>query len=128
MTTFKDVRLGAAITVKVTSGAKSNKVAGVLDDGTLKVQVTAPPEGGQANAALTALLAETFGLQPEQVEIIAGHASERKLVSLVGISATEVDAKVLTAKKTKPKVAAKPRPKAKKKTKAKAKPKAKAKK
>lgn len=128
MTTFKDVRLGAAITVKVTPKAKSNKVTGVLDDGTLEVQVTAPPEGGQANAALTALLAETFGLQPEQVEIVAGQNSERKLVSLVGISPAEVDAKVLAAKKTKPKVAAKPKSRAKTKTKAKAKPKAKAKK
>lgn len=117
MTTFKDAQLGAAITVKVTPKAKTNKVAGVLDDGTLKVQVTAPPEAGKANAALITLLAKTFGLQPDQVEIIAGHGSERKLVSLVGISPAEVDAKILAAKKAKPKVAAKtkakPRPKAK---------------
>lgn len=118
MTTFKDAKLGAAITVKVSPKAKTNKIAGVLDDGTLKVQVTAPPEAGKANAALVTLLAKTFGLQPEQVEIIAGHSSERKLVSLVGISPAEVDAKALAAKKARPKVAAKAKAKPKPKTKA----------
>jgi len=115
MTTFKDAKLGAAITVKVTPRAKSNKVTGVMADGTLKVQVAAPPEANQANAALVAVLAGTFGLKTDQIEIIAGHSSERKLVSLVGISPAEVDAKALAAKETKPKAApkAKPKPKAK---------------
>jgi uncharacterized protein (TIGR00251 family) len=129
MTTFKDAQLGAAITVKVTPKAKTNKIAGMLDDGTLKVHVTAPPEAGKANAALIALLADTFGLQPEQVEIIAGHGSERKLVSLVGISPAEVDAKALAAQKARPKVTAKAKakPKPKVAAKAKAKPRAKTK-
>jgi hypothetical protein len=113
MTTFKDARLGAALTVKVTPKAKANKLAGVMDDGTLKVQVTAPPEAGKANAALVALLAKTFGLSADQVEIIAGHSAERKLVSLVGISPAEVDARILSAKEAKPKAAAKAKPKTK---------------
>lgn len=115
MTTFKDAQLGAALTIKVTPRARANKLAGVMDDGTLKVQVTAPPEAGQANAALVALLAKTFGLPAEQVEIIAGHGAERKLVSLVGIAPADVDARILAAKEAKPKAAAraKPKPKAK---------------
>ncbi|MBP7693234.1 MAG: DUF167 domain-containing protein [Anaerolineales bacterium] len=99
MTTFKDARTGAAITVKVTPKAKKTGVAGVLEDGTLKIQVTAPAEDGKANAALVAFLAETLGLKPSQVEIVAGLSSERKLISLIGVTPADVDAKLVPAKK-----------------------------
>ena len=99
MTTFKDARTGAAITVKVTPKAKKTGVAGALEDGTLKIQVTAPAEDGKANAALVAFLAETLGLKPSQVEIVAGLSSERKLISLIGVTPADVDAKLVPAQK-----------------------------
>ena len=99
MTTFKDARTGAAITVKVTPKAKRTAVAGVMDDGTVKIQVTAPAEEGKANAALVEFLAKTLGVKTSQVEIVAGLSSERKLVSLVGVSPADVDAKLAPAKK-----------------------------
>lgn len=99
MTTFKDARSGAAITVKVTPKAKKTGVAGVLEDGTLKIQVTAPAEDGRANAALVEFLAEALGIRANQVEIVAGLSSERKLVSLVGVTPAEVEAKLVPRKK-----------------------------
>lgn len=102
MTTFKDARSGAAITVKVTPKAKANKVQGVMDDGTIKIQVTAPPEEGKANAALTDFLAEKLGLKANQIEIVAGLSSERKLISLIGITPDEVDARLKPAPEKKP--------------------------
>jgi uncharacterized protein (TIGR00251 family) len=88
---FSDARRGAAITVKVTPRAKKTAVAGVMDDGTIKIKIAAPPVDGAANKALIEFLAEALGLPRSQVDIVAGESSERKLVSLVGISPETVD-------------------------------------
>jgi uncharacterized protein (TIGR00251 family) len=89
---FSDARRGAAITVKVTPRARKTAVAGVMDDGTIKIKVAAPPVDGAANKALVEFLAEALGLPPKQIDIVAGATSERKLISLVGISPEDVDA------------------------------------
>jgi uncharacterized protein (TIGR00251 family) len=99
MTTFKDAQSGAAITVKVTPRSKRTEVLGVMDDGTLKISVAAAPEEGKANSALVEFLAERLGLKTSQVEIVAGLSSERKLISLVGVSPADVDAKLAPPKK-----------------------------
>jgi hypothetical protein len=107
MTTFTDAKTGAAITVKVTPKSKKNAVAGIMEDGTVKVQVTAPPEEGKANAAVVEVLAKALGLKAGQIEIVAGLSAERKLISLVGISPAEVESKLAVAPKPKTPKAAK---------------------
>lgn len=89
---FSDARQGAAITVKVQPRAHKTEVAGLMADGTIKIKVAAPPVGGAANKALVSFLAQTLGLPAGQIDIIAGETSERKLISLVGISPEAVDA------------------------------------
>jgi uncharacterized protein len=66
-------------------------VAGVMDDGTIKIRLAAPPVDGAANTALIEFLAKVLQLPPRQIDIIAGATSERKLISFVGISPAEVD-------------------------------------
>lgn len=88
---FSDSRRGAAITVKVTPRSRKTAVAGLMDDGTIKIKVAAPPVDGAANQALVEFLAQTLGLPKGQVDIVAGETSERKLISLVGISPEKVD-------------------------------------
>ena len=46
---------------------------------------------GAANQALLAFLAELLEIHKNQVEIVAGLSSERKLISLVGIAPHTVD-------------------------------------
>jgi hypothetical protein len=108
---FADGRSGAAITVKVTPHAKQTEVAGILDDGTIKIHVTAPAEDGRANEALVAFLAETLGIAAGQIDIVAGLSAERKLISLTGVAPHEVDAKLhaLTGPAKPAKAAAKPK-------------------
>ena len=89
---FSDARQGAAITVKVTPRARKTGVDGLMADGTIKIRVAAPPVDGAANERLIEFLAEVLELPKGQIEIIAGAASERKLISLVGISPEAVDA------------------------------------
>jgi uncharacterized protein len=88
---ISDSRRGAAITVKVIPRARRTELAGLMDDGTLKIRVAAPPVDGAANKALVDYLAAIMGLHKSQVDIVAGETSERKLVGLVGISPQQVE-------------------------------------
>lgn len=92
MSTFSNAKRGAAITVKVSPRAKKTEVAGVMDDGTIKIRLAAPPVDGAANDALIEFLSKVLKVPPRHIDIIAGATSERKLISLVGISPAEVDA------------------------------------
>ncbi len=88
---FQDAKQGAAITVKVTPRAKKTEVIGLMEDGTLRIRVAAPPVEGAANDALIAFLAEILSLPKSQIDIVGGQSSERKLISLIGITPARVD-------------------------------------
>ncbi len=80
--------------VKVVPGASRAEVVGLLG-AAVKVRVAAPPEGGQANREVCALLAERLGLPLAQVTVVAGPASPVKVIGLVGITETEAKARLL---------------------------------
>ena len=52
--------------------------------------MTAPPEGGRANAALAVLLADALGVRRDQVNVVAGTASRRKIVEIDGLEPDEI--------------------------------------
>jgi uncharacterized protein (TIGR00251 family) len=56
-----------------------------LEDGGLRVAVTAPPHEGRANAAVIAALAEHFHVPRSRVRILRGKTSRRKVVEIVDI-------------------------------------------
>jgi len=76
---------GVLLKVKVVPNASRTELAGWLDDGCLKVKLQAPPEEGKANKALILLLAKTFGLARNQVNIVKGTKSRRKVIELKGL-------------------------------------------
>lgn len=88
---FHDAQKGAAITVKIMPRAKKTELAGLMDDGTIKIRIAAPAVEGAANQALIEFLAELFKIKKDQVEIVVGHTSERKLVSLLGVAPNDVE-------------------------------------
>ncbi len=65
------------IRVKAVPGARRDEIVGLLGD-RLKVRVSAPPEGGRANAAIAACLAEALGVAPRAVELEHGATSPQK--------------------------------------------------
>lgn len=75
----------ADLQVKVVPGASRSRIAGKYGDG-IKVQLSAPPEKGKANAALVELLAEALGVRGAQVTIVSGHTQPRKTVRVEGMS------------------------------------------
>jgi uncharacterized protein len=83
----------ATINVKVVPGASRDRVTGRYGDG-IKVQVSAPPEGGKANEAVVGVIARALGVKPQQVQIVRGHTQPRKVVEVSGIEQAEVLARL----------------------------------
>jgi uncharacterized protein (TIGR00251 family) len=55
----------------------------------LKVRVAVPPEAGRANEACASLLADTFGADAAQVELVSGAQSRSKRFKLSGLDLDE---------------------------------------
>ena len=86
---------GESCTIKVRVQPKSslNRVDG-FQDGALRVRVTAAPTEGQANAAVIAILAKTLGVSKSRLEIIRGHSSRDKVISVDALTEQEVRRKI----------------------------------
>ncbi|PID39414.1 MAG: hypothetical protein CSA65_09585 [Proteobacteria bacterium] len=59
---------------------------GPVVDGRLKVAVTAPPVDGEANAAVTKLVAKRLGVGKGAVRIVRGERGKKKLLEVVGVT------------------------------------------
>jgi uncharacterized protein (TIGR00251 family) len=67
------------LTVRVTPRANRDTVVGLSDEGTLIVRVSAPPADGEANAAVTKLLAKALGLPSRDIVMTSGATSRVKV-------------------------------------------------
>jgi len=85
---------GSAFPVWVVPNARRNEVVGV-HGGAIKIRITASPVEGAANEALLRFLAQRLGVRENQLEIVAGATSRRKMVSVVGLSPHEVESRLL---------------------------------
>ncbi len=56
-----------------------------LEDGGLRVAVTAAPHQGQANQAVIEALAEYFRVPRSRVRILLGRTARRKVVEIEGV-------------------------------------------
>ncbi len=78
----------ADLQVRVVPRAKRNAIE--LDgDGGIKVRVTVVPERGKANAAVIALIAKALGVPKRNVEVVRGHTSRDKTISIDGVTRDE---------------------------------------
>ncbi len=73
---------GARIAVRVTPGASRNMIE--MQDGVLRVHVTAIPEGGKANAAVLKLLSRALGVPKSRLELQRGATARDKLFRVLG--------------------------------------------
>lgn len=77
------------IVVHVTPKSGRDEVAG-WRGGELSVKVTAPPEGGKANAAVIAVLASAFGVPKSAVRVVRGASSRHKMFEVDGVGEDDV--------------------------------------
>ncbi len=87
-------RRGTTIEIRVQPRAPRDEVVRWLDDETLKVRITAPPVEGKANARLTRFLARSLGVPDDDVRIVRGGKTTRKMVFIANLSPSEVRARI----------------------------------
>ena len=91
----------AYLDVRVEPRARSAGLAGRMADGTWKLKVTAPPEGGRANRAVVDLLASLLGLGGGQLAVTRGASARRKRVKVEGLDERAVEARLAKALESK---------------------------
>jgi uncharacterized protein (TIGR00251 family) len=90
-----DGKRGAAIAIRVTPRASQNKIVEVLEDGTVKVHLAAPPVDGEANERLIVFLAEVLSIPKSRLEIVAGASGRDKLISVLDMDTETVHQRIL---------------------------------
>jgi uncharacterized protein (TIGR00251 family) len=80
---------GSALTITVAPRSSTNRLE-MLDDGTLRVRVTAPPVDGAANTALLKVLARNLNVPRSSLAIGSGESSRCKLIVVSGITPDEL--------------------------------------
>lgn len=85
---------GVVVAVVVQPRASKAGVTGI-QDGALRVRVTAPPVDGAANDAVVKLLAEVLRVPRSSVSIVSGQSSRRKRAKVGGIDAETVRGRLL---------------------------------
>jgi hypothetical protein len=92
---------GAAITIRVTPRMAKNEIHDIMDDGTVKIRLTAPPVDGKANKELVRFLSEILDVPIVSIEIIAGLTGHDKIVSIVDMDSDQVQQRILAHLATK---------------------------
>jgi len=90
-----DGKSGSALAVRITPRASRNEIHEILDDGTVKIRITAAPVDGQANQALIEFLSSILEIQKSKLEIVAGQTGRDKIIAVENLSAKEVQQKIL---------------------------------
>ena len=86
---------GSALAVRVTPRASRNEIVELLEDGTIKVRIAAPPSDNEANEALINFLSEVLGVPRSRLDIVAGASGRDKLISIVDMDAETVHQRIL---------------------------------
>jgi uncharacterized protein YggU (UPF0235/DUF167 family) len=84
------------LALRVSPGARTSAVVGRYGEA-WKVRVAAPPERGQANDAVVALLAATLEVPAHTISVVSGHGARDKLVELTGIAPEETERRLAAA-------------------------------
>jgi uncharacterized protein (TIGR00251 family) len=66
--------------VRVTPRASRDELAGLDEDGVLRVRVSAPPVDGKANQAVCKLIARAAGVGKTRVSVVKGERTRDKVV------------------------------------------------
>ena len=81
------------IRIRVLPRASRNQVVGI-ENGVLKVKLTAPPLEGKANKALREFLARKLGVRKKNVEIVSGERSRIKSIRIQGLSPEDANVRL----------------------------------
>jgi uncharacterized protein len=86
----KQTDVSATLSVRIQPRSSKNGVTR-MEDGSLKIRLTAPPVDGAANEALVKFLSDTLSISKSQVEIVSGHTSREKRIKISGMDEDDVN-------------------------------------
>lgn len=92
---LQDGKHSATLAVRVTPRASKNEINKILDDGVVKIHLTAPPVEGKANEALLKFLAELLDVSIKQLKIVVGARGHNKLILIAGMEPKTLNKKIL---------------------------------
>lgn len=87
--------LGTALSVRITPRMPKNEISEILEDGTIKIRLTAPPVDGKANQALIDFLSKILQVPASSIEIIAGQTGRNKLITIMNLNSDEVHHRIM---------------------------------
>ncbi|MCX5850275.1 MAG: DUF167 domain-containing protein [Deltaproteobacteria bacterium] len=93
MVFLRESKNGLTFNIQVIPHASRAEISDV-QDGALKIKVTAPPVEGAANEACIKLLAKELGLKKSQMEILSGAKSRRKTILVKNINKSDLELKI----------------------------------
>lgn len=73
--------------------ARKSKLVGERGEG-IDVALAAPPVDGAANDELVRFIASLLGVAKRDVELVRGQSSREKLLSISGLRASEIEARL----------------------------------
>ena len=76
------------VDLKVVPGASRTEWVGLHGD-RYRLRVAAPPEGGKANKAIVAYVAQRLGVTRRDISVVRGTSSPLKTLEVRGISPTQ---------------------------------------
>jgi len=88
-----DPSQSVTVRVKAVPGASRDSVVGMLGD-RIKVRISAAPEGGKANKAISKLLARSLGLKPAAVSLVSGQSNPEKILKITGIDRARLNTEI----------------------------------
>ncbi len=78
------------LTVRVIPNASRSEIAG-REGAAWKIRLAAPPVDGKANDALIRFLADILDLAPSEIDIVKGHSSKTKILSVPMVEEDVID-------------------------------------
>lgn len=89
-----DGKLGAALSVRITPRMPRNEIQEIMEDGTIKIRLTAPPVDGKANQALIEFLSRILQVPVSAIEIIAGQTGRNKIITIMNLDSDQVQKRI----------------------------------
>lgn len=90
-----DTAEGAVVNVRAQPRSSRAGLDGIMGDA-IKVRIRSAPVDGKANKELIETLADAFGLPKSRVSFKSGETSKTKRIVLGGLSAAEVEKRVMS--------------------------------
>lgn len=81
----RDAGASTMLSIRVIPRAKKCEISELMQDGTIKIRLTAPPVDGKANMALIDFLSDILEIPSSRIELVSGLKGRNKRVHIDGL-------------------------------------------